>query len=62
MDSLGTFENGFPAPFTVPIPSDGIIHNPDKSQAYFYIPQGLQELVCDAVELRRSAGAAGYTS
>ena len=36
---LGTFANGFPAPTDVPIPSDGIIRNPDKTQAYVYIPK-----------------------
>lgn len=36
---LGTFANGFPAPFDVPIPSDGIIRNPDTSQSYIYIPK-----------------------
>ena len=36
---LGTFANGFPAPYSVPIPSDGIIRNPDPTQSYFYIPK-----------------------
>ena len=36
---LGTFKNGFPAPYDVPIPSDGIIRNPDKTQSYIYIPK-----------------------
>ena len=36
---LGTFANGFPAPYDVPIPSDGIIHNPDPTQSYVYIPK-----------------------
>jgi len=36
---LGNFSNGFPAPFSVPIPANGIITNPDPTQAYFYIPQ-----------------------
>jgi hypothetical protein len=36
---LGTFQNGFPAPFSVPIPTDGIIRNPDPTQSYFYIPK-----------------------
>jgi hypothetical protein len=34
-----TFSNGFPAPVAVPIPADGIIRNPDPTQAYFYIPK-----------------------
>jgi hypothetical protein len=34
-----TFQNGFPAPVDVPIPANGIITNPDPTQAYFYIPQ-----------------------
>jgi hypothetical protein len=36
---LGTFANGFPAPYSVPIPSDGIIRNPDPTQSYVYIPK-----------------------
>jgi hypothetical protein len=36
---LGTFSNGLPAPTAVPIPSDGIIRNPDPTQAYVYIPK-----------------------
>jgi hypothetical protein len=36
---LATYTAGFPAPFSVPIPANGIITNPDKTQAYFYIPQ-----------------------
>ena len=28
-----------PAPTEVPIPSDGIIRNPDKTQSYVYIPK-----------------------
>ena len=36
---LGTFANGFPAPYDVPIPSDGIIRNPDPTQSYVYIPK-----------------------
>ncbi len=35
---LGTFQSGFPAPSAVPIPADGIIRNPDVTQAYTYIP------------------------
>jgi hypothetical protein len=35
---LATFQAGMPAPIDVPIPSDGIIRNPDPTQAYFYIP------------------------
>ena len=35
---LGTFSNGFPPPYDVPIPTDGIIRNPDKNQSYVYIP------------------------
>ena len=33
-----TFQSGFPAPYDVPIPSDGIIRNPDPTQSYIYIP------------------------
>ena len=36
--NLATFQNGFPPPFDVPIPSDGIIRNPDPTQSYTYIP------------------------
>jgi len=36
---VGTFSNGFPAPYDVPIPSDGIIRNPDPTQSYVYIPK-----------------------
>jgi hypothetical protein len=36
--SPGTFQSGMPAPFAVPIPSDGIIRNPDPTQSYTYIP------------------------
>ncbi len=34
-----TLQNGFPAPYDVPIPADGIIRNPDVTQSYVYIPQ-----------------------
>uniref|UniRef100_Q02CU6 TonB-dependent receptor, plug n=1 Tax=Solibacter usitatus (strain Ellin6076) TaxID=234267 RepID=Q02CU6_SOLUE len=33
-----TFQNGFPAPAPVFVPSNGIITNPDPSTAQFYIP------------------------
>jgi hypothetical protein len=36
---LGTFQAGMPTPTPVVVPSDGIIRNPDPTQAYFYIPQ-----------------------
>ena len=36
---LATYAAGFPAPYSVPIPSNGIITDPDPSQQYFYIPQ-----------------------
>ena len=36
---LATYSAGFPAPTSVPIPSNGIITNPDPTQQYFYIPQ-----------------------
>jgi hypothetical protein len=34
-----TFANGLPAPYAVAIPTDGIIHSPDKTQSYTYIPK-----------------------
>ena len=35
---LATYQAGFPAPYSVAIPSNGIITSPDKTQSYFYIP------------------------
>jgi hypothetical protein len=37
--SLATYANQFPAPYSVAIPSNGIITNPDPTQSYIYIPQ-----------------------
>ena len=37
-----TFQNGFPAPINVPIPSDGIIKNPPINQAYNSINQSFK--------------------
>lgn len=35
--SVATFQRGFPAPINVPIPTNGIITNPDRNSAYFTI-------------------------
>lgn len=40
---LATYSAGFPAPYAVPIPANGIIANPDKTQSYFYIPQNYKD-------------------
>ena len=35
--STATFQKGFPAPILVPIPTNGIITNPDKNSNYFVV-------------------------
>ncbi|HEY3443353.1 MAG TPA: TonB-dependent receptor [Paludibaculum sp.] len=37
--STATFQKGFPAPILVPIPTNGIITNPDKNSNYFVVNQ-----------------------
>ena len=37
--TFGTFQNGFPPPYDVAIPADGILRSPDKTQSYVYIPK-----------------------
>jgi hypothetical protein len=45
LDNAGTpstFQRGFPAPTFAPIPANGIITNPDPSQADFVVPQNFK--------------------
>src|SRR6185437_6925875 len=37
--SVATFQQGFPAPINVPIPSNGIIASPPKAQTYYSVNQ-----------------------
>src|SRR6185437_9740362 len=40
--SVATFQQGFPAPINVPIPSNGIIANPPKAQTYYSVNQNFK--------------------
>ncbi|MDE3195259.1 MAG: TonB-dependent receptor [Acidobacteriota bacterium] len=40
--SVATFQSGFPAPVFASIPSNGILTNPDRSQADFVIPKNFK--------------------
>ena len=45
---VATFQSGFPPFQAVAIPSDGIIHNPDLNQAYFFINPHFREPYVEA--------------
>lgn len=40
--TLASFERGFPTPQTVPIPSNGIITNPDPTSTYYIVPKNFK--------------------
>jgi hypothetical protein len=45
---LASFENGFPAPVSVPIPSNGIIPNPDPTTQQLYVPPNYRNSYIEA--------------
>ena len=53
-----TFQNGFPAPDPVVVPSNGIITNPNPTTAQIYVPTELQERLHRNLEHRHPAAVA----